>query len=577
MSTVAPQRAPEPVLEAENLHRGVGFLGLLWASEGSIIGSGWLFGALTAAALAGPSAIIGWLLGSAIILLLALVHAELGPLFPVSGGTSRFPHYAFGSFAGATFGWMSYLQAATVAPIEVLAAIQYLSLASFAHGWYDASKGTLSGTGIVAAVILMLIFVIINMVGIRWLARVNNAATWWKVVIPILAIVVLMINGFHSQNFGHAAGGFFPNSNNPVKPILLTLPAGIVFSLLGFEQAVQLGGEAANPKRDLARAVIFSMIIGAIIYCLLQVAFIGSMKPSLLVSQHGWLNMGATNTNPSVVKLNEGPFWEVASLAGITWLATVLRIDAVISPSGTGLIYLTSSSRLSFGLSKNGYVPVAFEKTNARTRVPVFGVIICALIGLLFLLPFPSWAKLVGVVTDASVLMYAGAPLALGALRKQKPDLPRVFRLPWAGVLGPLAFVAASWVVYWTGWSIYSTLMIALIIGYALMALSYLLNLNPHRPSIDWRAAAWIIPYLVGMGLISYFGQFPTAGTGILDGVGVFKTVLVGPKFDIPFYVDLGVVAVWALFIYYAAIAMRLPESKVDEYVEEVYPLPATE
>src|SRR5579884_2717114 len=120
----------------EGLHRGVGFLGLLWASEGSIIGSGWLFGALTAAALAGPSAIIGWVLGSAIILLLALVHAELGPLFPVSGGTSRFPHYAFGSFAGATFGWMSYLQAATVAPIEVLAAIQYLSLASFAHGWF---------------------------------------------------------------------------------------------------------------------------------------------------------------------------------------------------------------------------------------------------------------------------------------------------------------------------------------------------------------------------------------------------------------------------------------------------------
>jgi amino acid transporter len=575
MSTVATQRAPEPVLEADKLNRGVGFLGLLWASEGSIIGSGWLFGALTAAALAGPSAIIGWVLGSIIILLLALIHAELGPLFPVSGGTSRFPHYAFGSFAGATFGWMSYLQAATVAPIEVLAAIQYLSLASWAHGWYNAGKGTLSGTGIVAAVILMAIFTAINLVGIRWLARVNNAATWWKVLIPVLAIIVLMVNGFHSQNFGHAAGGFFPNSSNPIKPILLTLPAGIVFSLLGFEQAVQLGGEAANPKRDLARAVVFSMIIGAVIYCLLQVAFIASMKPSLLVSQHGWLNMGATNTNASVVKLNEGPFWEVASLAGIAWLATVLRIDAVISPSGTGLIYLTSSSRLSFGLSRNGYIPEAFEKTQQRTRVPVFGVIICALIGLLFLLPFPSWAKLVGVVTDASVLMYAGAPLALGALRRQKPDLPRVYRLPWGGVLAPLGFVAASWVVYWTGWTIYSTLMIALLIGYALMALSYVLNLNSHRPDIDWQAAWWIIPYLVGMGLISYFGQFGPGG--ILNGVGTFKNVLVGGTNDIPFYWDLAIVAAFALAIYYLAMHFRLPESKVDKYVEEVYPPPVAE
>ncbi len=579
MSAVStPKQAPEPVLEADQLHRGVGFLGLLWASEGSVIGSGWLFGALTAATVAGPSAIIGWVLGSVIILLLALIHAELGPLFPVSGGTSRFPHYAFGSFAGATFGWMSYLQAVTVAPIEVLAAIQYLSLASFAHGWYNAAKGTLSGTGIIAAIVLMAIFVVLNLIGIRWLARVNNAATTWKVFIPVLTIIVLLVGHFHSQNFGHAAGGFFPgNSSSAVKDILLTLPAGIVFSLLGFEQAVQLGGEAANPARDLARAVILSMIIGGIIYILLQVAFIGAMSPTLLSAQHGWLNMGPTNTNAAVSKLNQGPFWQVATLAGVAWLATVLRIDAVISPGGTGLIYLTSSSRLSFGLSKNGYIPHAFEKVSKGTRVPVFGVIVCTILGLLFLLPFPSWVKLVGVVTDASVLMYAGAPLALGALRRQKPDLPRVYRLPWGGVLAPVGFVLANLVVYWTGWQIFSTLMIALLIGYALMALSYWLNLNPHKPTIDWQAAVWILPYLIGMGVISYLGQFPTTAGGILDGVGVFKTVLTGPQFDIPFYWDMVAIAGWSLIIYFWAIRLRLPESKVDEYVEEVYPPPVVE
>jgi amino acid transporter len=137
MANVATPQGEVQVLDAEGLDRGVGFLGLLWASETSIIGSGWLFGALTAATIAGPAAIIGWVLGSIIILVLALVHAELGGLFPVSGGTSRFPHYAFGSFAGATFGWASYLQAATVAPIEVLAAIQYLSTA---HGRGTSSR-----------------------------------------------------------------------------------------------------------------------------------------------------------------------------------------------------------------------------------------------------------------------------------------------------------------------------------------------------------------------------------------------------------------------------------------------------
>ena len=115
----SPTGAQTPDLGAEGLDRGMGFFGLLWASETSIIGSGWLFGAFGAAVLAGPSALLGWVLGSIIILVLALVHAELGGLFPVSGGTSRFPHYAFGSFAGATFGWASYLQAASVAPAQV--------------------------------------------------------------------------------------------------------------------------------------------------------------------------------------------------------------------------------------------------------------------------------------------------------------------------------------------------------------------------------------------------------------------------------------------------------------------------
>src|ERR1700756_368218 len=166
-------RAQEPVLEAEGLDRGVGFLGLLWASETSIIGSGWLFGAFGAAVLAGPSALLGWVLGSIIILVLALVHAELGGLFRAGGGTSRFPHYAFGSFAGATFGWASYLQAASVAPIEVLACIQYLSTAHWARNFYKAhavGPGTLSGLGILVAILLMVFFVVLNLFGIRWLA-----------------------------------------------------------------------------------------------------------------------------------------------------------------------------------------------------------------------------------------------------------------------------------------------------------------------------------------------------------------------------------------------------------------------
>jgi amino acid transporter len=580
MAISSPSAGPQsPALEAEGLDRGVGFLGLLWASETSIIGSGWLFGALGAAVLAGPSAIIGWVLGSVIILVLALVHAELGGLFPVSGGTSRFPHYAFGSFAGATFGWASYLQAASVAPIEVLAAIQYLSTAHWARNFFHATAaaggagGTLHGWGYLAAAILLLIFVIVNIIGIRWFAKINNAITTWKVVIPVVTIFILLIGHFHSSNFGHAAGGFF-TSSSPVKNILLTLPAGIIFSLLGFEQAVQLGGESANPGRDLPRAVILSMLIGGIVYILLQVSFIGAMSPSLLLHNHGWTGLG-TSKSPTVAQLQAGPFFTLVSIAGISWLATVLRIDAVISPGGTGLMYETSSARLSFGLSRNGFVPTAFESVN-RSRVPVFGVIIATLVGVLFLLPFPSWAKLVGIVTSASVFMYAGAPVALGALRRQKPDLPRTYRLPAAGILAPLAFIGAGWVILFSGWQTYTTLLVALLIGYALIWLSYLFKLNPKAPPMDWQAAPWIIAWMIGMGVVIYLGDFGAGG--IIGGIGPFKNVLAqGGTDDIGLIGCIAASAGVSLIIYYWAINTALPPHKVDEYVRDVYPPPVAE
>ena len=576
MTTPEPA-APEAQLDAEGLDRGVSFIGLLWASETSIIGSGWLFGALGAVVIAGPSAIFGWVLGSLIIILLALVHAELGGLFPVSGGTSRFPHYAFGSFAGATFGWASYLQAASVAPIEVLAAVQYLSTAHWARSFYvnhTGSGGTLHGAGYLAAGILMLLFVIINLFGIRWFARINNALTTWKVAIPVITVLVLLIGHFHSANFGHAGGGFFVHGS-AVKSILLTLPAGIIFSLLGFEQAVQIGGEAKNPGRDLPRAVILSILIGAALYILIQVAFIAAMPTSLLISQHGWTNLGSTNTNSTVTALNAGPFFTLASIVGISWLATLLRIDAVVSPGGTGLMYETSSARLSFGLSRNGYVPTAFERVN-RARVPVFGVIIATLIGILFLLPFPSWSKLVGIVTSASVLMYAGAPLSLGALRQQKPGLTRPYRLPAAAVLAPLAFVGAGWVILFSGWQTYTTLMVAMLIGYGLIALNYTANLNPKAVAMDWGAAPWIVVWLIGMGVISYLSDFGPGGA--VGGIGFFKNVLdQGGTDDIGLWGGIIASAVFNLIIYFWAISARLPESKVDEYVRDVYPPPVAE
>src|SRR5690242_15811501 len=430
-----------PTVGRPGLRREIGFIGLMWASVGSIIGSGWLFGAQTALAVAGPAALISWAIGGVAIMLPALVHAELGGMYPVAGGTARFPHIAFGGAAGASFGWFSWLQAVTVAPIEVMAVIQYAQHYSFASSWMKLQGGqhVLTATGIVVAIVLMAIFTAVNFLGIRRLAQTNSAATWWKVAIPVLTILVLGLSHFHSSNFT-AANGFNPYGAHGILAAVST--SGIIFALLGFEQADQLAGESANPRRDLPRAVIGAITIGVVIYLLLQVVFLAALPAAQI---HGtWATAGYTKFS--------GPFAQLATLVGLGGLAAILYIDAVISPAGTGLIYTTASSRVSSGLSRNGYVPSVFERVNLK-GIPWVGLITAFVCGCICFLPFPSWRSLVGLITSASVLMYAGAPLALGTFRRRLPHAERPYRAPVAPVLAPLAFAVANLLILWSGWT----------------------------------------------------------------------------------------------------------------------------
>jgi amino acid transporter len=532
-TVIAPPR-PRPA----GLRREIGFIGLLWASGGSIIGSGWLFGAQGALAAAGPAAIISWVIGAVAILLLALVHAELGAMYPVAGGTARFPHYAFGGAVGASFGWFSWLQAATVAPIEVMAVIQYGQRYSFASSWMKLSHGqhVLTATGVVAAVVLMALFTAINFLGVRKLANTNSAATWWKMGVPILTILVLGFAHFHSGNFT-AANGFSPYGAKGVLTAVST--SGIIFALLGFEQADQLAGESSNPKRDIPRAVIGAITLGAAIYILLQIVFLAALPAAQVKGT--WASAGYTTFS--------GPFANLATIVGLGGLATILYIDAVISPGGTGLIYTTATSRVSYGLSRNGYVPKVYESVDRR-GIPWFGLVTAFVIGCVCFLPFPSWKSLVGLITSASVLMYAGAPLALGTFRRRLPGAERPYRAPAAPILAPLAFAVANLLILWSGWTTDYKLGIAILIGYVILAANRIFGLNPTTPVLDLRAAVWLPVYLVGMGLIVYLSDF-----------GPLKN----PVF--PLWWDMLVVAAFSLAIYFWALRVALPAERIEETI----------
>src|SRR5216110_668301 len=142
------------------LKRELGLVGATWASETSIIASGWLFAPLTAVLLIGGGAWLAWIVAAIIVIVLALSHAELGAMYPLAGGTARFPHFAFGSVAGISFGFFSWLQAVTVAPIECFAVMRYGSY--YWHSIYDANTGNVTGVGFLMTIILLALFTGVN-------------------------------------------------------------------------------------------------------------------------------------------------------------------------------------------------------------------------------------------------------------------------------------------------------------------------------------------------------------------------------------------------------------------------------
>jgi len=214
---------------------------------------------------------------------------------------------------------------------------------------------------------------------------------------------------------------------------------------------------------------------------------------------------------------------------------------------------------MSYGMSKNGYIGSSFSKVHPRTGVPVFSVLATLVVSLICLLPFPGWQTLVGFITSAFALMYAGGPLALGALRRELPDHARPFRLWRANLLSPIAFIVVNLLVYWGGWKVDWKVFCAVAVGYVLLAASYVTKRHHERPTLGFKSGSWVLPWLLGLGALSYVGQY-TSPTHLMFGLA-----------HIPFWWDIAAVSVWSLVIYYWAIAVRLPANDVLNLISKVH------
>ncbi len=528
------------------LKRHLGPIGLLFAAIGSIIGSGWLFGAFNASVIAGPAAIFSWLIAGFMIMLIGLCYAELGPMFPISGGVVRYPHLVWGSFGSYSLGFITWISSAAVPAIEVEGALTYATKFGPFTQKNDVAGTvvhTLTPLGIVIAIILMAIFVVINYFGVKLFAQVNNVLVWWKLAIILLVIAVFLITAVGTTSMGSpdnfTSHGFAPHGVGGVFIAIST--AGITFSYLGFRQGIELAGETTNPKRNIPMAIIASVLITSVIYALLQVAFTMAVPQRVLGASGSWANL--------VFNDDFGPLAALSSLAGLTWLAYLLYADAIISPADTGLVYTTIASRVSYAMGRNGNSPRWLAKNN-KQGVPYWSLVVTFIVGIVLLLPFPSWQQLVGFITSATVISFGSGPLVLSVLRRTMPELHRPFNLPFGDTIPLLAFYCANMIVYWGGWGTNQKLFITILIGYVLLIVFQLVGDRRQKPSLDFKTGAmWVLPWFACMALVSW---------------------LMDPKthpdlFGWAFLVN----AVVTVGIFFLAVKVHLPLHKVKEYMKE--------
>jgi len=475
-----------------SFRRSISTWGLLFAAVGGMIGSGRLFGPYFAAQIAGPASIFAWLIGGVLMIIVALTFAELSSSFPLTGGSIRFLQLSHGSVVSFNMAWIAWISCIAVAPIETLALLHYAShyFPSLMHEVQNVNL--LTSRGMMVAAVLMLLMCWINGCGAQKMTKVNNILVLIKLTVSFFTIIVLFCLQFEPSNF--TAHGMAPYG---LHGILAALPsAGIIFSYIGYSPAIQLAGEAKNPQRSLPIAIIGALFICIALYILLQVAFIGALKPTDYA--HGWARLSFNGDG--------GPLVGLVMSFGLAWFVKVMMFDASISPFGTALLYTGSTARMCYAMGDNGYLPKKLMRLN-KHGVPLRIIALDFFLGLLLFLPFPTWQTMMSFLVAALVFAYAVGPLALVVLRKTLPDHPRPFALPKPRWLCLLAFYICNLIVYWTGWGIVSKIVVVIAAGYIGLFVASRFKWLSHL-TLKWAHSLWLIAHVALLGGLSYCGTF---------------------------------------------------------------------
>ncbi|WP_194918450.1 APC family permease [Catenulispora rubra] len=446
-----PATGPTPALRGRptpDLDDEFGLGALFALAFGGAIGSGWLLGGYHASSIAGSWAWLSWLIGGALMLVVALVMVELGRHAPENGGLVSWPYQSSGPFVGTIVAAALWIFYALNPATESVAVVQAFE----SHALYDYSPESSHPTwlGILVSAAIMVPLVATNLFALRVIRQGTVLLSAFKVFVPVAVVFLLLLSGFdrHAISAHHVAHGY-----GTVRAVVSAVTVGgVVFAYVGFQGPLDLAGQV---RRDVVRrfgvrvdegvrlrVAVLGTISGSIIlYTLLQLVFLGhtGWQPGDPASPYTRFAVGIAATGAA--------------------MALLLRIDTIVSPASAGIVYVLLLSREVEGLAQMGVT----DRRLARPR-RLFGrgrpdmstiLLVNLIVGWLSLLILRGdWVNLVTASGVLTLFIYALPAVSLMALRRHYAETasPRFRISGFWWIPAWLGFVGASEVLYWSGW-----------------------------------------------------------------------------------------------------------------------------
>jgi APA family basic amino acid/polyamine antiporter len=418
------------------LVRGLGLLDSVLLLVSGVIGSS-IF--LTAKDIAGPLPqpvlfLAVWVLGAVISLCAALAFAELGSMFPDSGGQYIYLREAYGDLTAFLYGWMlfSVANGGTIAALSVASAAylgQVFPVVSQEHVAF-AIFGIAVTRAHLLGLLLIAVLTYVNVVGLRWGTLLQNVSTWTK--FTAMAAFVTLGLAFGKGNWSNfrAHGVGLTMGLGPAQ-LISAMGVGLIavyWAYDGWVYITWVAGEVKNPRRNVPLAMVLGVLAVGVIYVAMNVTYVYAL-PLKEVAAHETIAHAAATA--------------LFSPAAAVWLSLMIAISCFSAAATCTL----SGARVYQAMAQDGIFFKRMAVIHPKWRTPAFSLIGQGIWAAALTIS-GRYDQLYTYVILGMVLSYELTVIAMFWLRWKRPEIPRPYRCtgyPW--LPGIYVIAGAAWLL----------------------------------------------------------------------------------------------------------------------------------